>query len=67
MGRHILQQVAGSSCFEDSEYILIIVIGAQHKNSPFGVNGFDLLGRFDPVQLRHGDIHYDHIRMQISG
>jgi hypothetical protein len=40
---------------------------ADHQHPDLGVLGEDPAGGFDPVEVRHPDVHDDHLRTQGSG
>jgi hypothetical protein len=65
-GAYVLQQVARGTCFQESKHVLIIVVGSEDQTGGGGTDRLFLFRRFNAVQLGHGDIHKDHVRMPLD-
>ena len=63
----IFQQVSASAGAEGLQDVTFVHVHAQNQNPHVGSLASNLAGRFSAVQVRHGNVHDDHIRLQLHG
>src|ERR1017187_8605728 len=66
-GAGILEEITAGPGPQDLADIDGILVHAEGKHPRMGIGGGKAAGGFDAVELRHGDIHDDHIRAQLGG
>src|SRR5215470_5685332 len=66
-GLDVFEQEPAGSGPERRVHVLIQVIGGQHEDAGGAAGGHDLAGGLDPVQVRHPDVHQDHIGLGLPG
>src|SRR5215470_20320468 len=66
-GLDVFEQEPAGSGRDRRVHVLIQVIGGQHEDAGGAAGGHDLAGGLDPVQVRHPDVHQDHVRLGLPG
>ena len=68
LGLHVLEQEPAGACLERVVDVVVHVEGGQHDDlgRDTGVDG-ELLGRLDPVDARHPDVHQDDVGREVAG
>ena len=66
-GRRLLDQIAGGTHLQGAFDVGVVAVGGEDQDSGTGSRREDLPGGPEAVHQRHGDIHHDHVRLQLRG
>lgn len=66
MPLRVLEEESARARADRAERVLVEVERGQHEHPRFGKRFYDRLGRGDPVQPRHPDVHQHDVRSVLS-